>query len=101
MAKNKVYRAEDLENAGAVNPGFGKGGADTYNIFLYKGGVNCRHWWQRVIYLKKGNKKISVNKAKKMILDLEPEDRKNAKWEANDPKVAQSASASNNYWRAN
>lgn len=100
MLANKVYRAEDLINAKGVNPGFGKGGARNYNIFLYKGGVNCRHWWQRVIYLKKNNKKISVNQARKMILELEPEDRKDAKWEQNPREVAQIASPSNNYWRA-
>ncbi len=98
MKANKLYRAEDLENAGAVNKGFGAGGADTYNIFKYKGGVNCKHWWQRVIFIKKGNDKISVNQARKMILDLEPKDRKDAKWEQNDKEVAQVASRSNNYW---
>lgn len=101
MLKNKVYRAEDLQNAGAVNPGFGKGGANTYDIFKFKGGVNCRHWWQRVIYLKKGNKKISVNQARKLILELEPEDRKDAKWKKNPKEVAEIASPSNNYWRVN
>ena len=64
------------------------GGSNTYNIFLYKGGANCKHYFQRVIYLKKGNKKISVNQARKMILELEPEDRKDAKWKKNDPKVS-------------
>ena len=72
-----------------------------YNPFLFKGGVNCKHWWQRVIYLKKDNNFISVNKArKKLILELEPEDRADAKWSNNDPRVAQSASSSNNYWKA-
>lgn len=88
MASNKVFRAEDLQNAGAVNAGFGVNGANTYNIFLYKGGANCKHWWQRVIYLKKGNKKISVNDARRMILELEPEDRASARWESNPNEVA-------------
>ena len=98
---NKVFRAEDLENAGVVNAGFGAGGASTYNVFKYKGGVNCNHWWQRVILLKKGNKKISVNQAIKMILKLEPEDRADAKWDKNPPEVAQTASPSNNFWKLN
>ena len=88
MSTKKVFRAEDLENAGVVNAGFGVGGASTYNIFLYKGGANCKHYFQRVIYLKKGNKKISVNQARKMILALEPEDRADAKWQQNDKRVA-------------
>ncbi len=103
MSANRVYRYEDLENASniTVNAGFGKNGADTYNIAFYKGGVNCRHWWKREIYLKKNQDKISVNQARKMILALDPKDRKKAQWEQNDKKVAQVADESNNFWRAN
>lgn len=98
---NKVYRKEDIELAGSkvVNKGFGAKGADTYNIWLYKGGVNCKHFWLRKIYLRKGNNSLSVNEAKKMILALDPKDRKDAKWEVNNPLVAQPAQASNNYFR--
>ena len=103
LKANKVYRYEDLKAAEdkIVNEGFGPKGADTYSIFLYKGGVNCKHWWQRVIYLKKGNKKISVNAAREMILELEPKDRKDAKWEENPKEVARIASPENNHWRLN
>lgn len=101
MASKKIFRAEDLENAGVVNPGLGLNGADTYNIFLYKGGVNCQHWWERVILLKKDNKRIGVNDARRMILELEPEDRNNARWQQNPSEVAQIASPSNNFWKVN
>ena len=65
----KVYRKEDIIAAGdrAVNPGFGPNGADTYSIWLYKGGARCQHFWKRQTYLRKNNKKISVNQAKKLI----------------------------------
>lgn len=98
---DKVYRVEDLNQASnrVVNKGFGPNGADKYDIFLYKGGVNCKHFWERVIFLKKDNDKISVNKARKMILALEPSERKDAKWENNPKEVAQIASSSNNYWK--
>lgn len=101
MTANKVYRFEDLKKAEdkAVNEGFGPGGSDKYNIFLYKGGVNCKHWWKRVIYLKKGNSRISVNRARKMILALDPRERNKARWPENDKKVAQIAGPSNDYWR--
>ena len=101
MKAGKVYRKEDIELAGdkVVNKGFGPRGADTYNIWLYKGGVNCQHVWQRVIYLRKNNEKISVNQARKMILELEPELRDKARWQENDPRVAQAAAPENNYWR--
>lgn len=98
IAANKVYRAEDLDANYNYNEDFAPTGKTTYNIFNYKGGVNCKHWWQRVILLKKNNKQIDVNKARKMILKLKPSDRKAAKWEKNDPKVAQIAETQNNYW---
>ena len=65
----RVYRKEDIIAAGdrAVNPGFGPNGADTYSIWLYKGGPRCQHFWKRQTYLRKNNKKVSVNQAKKLI----------------------------------
>jgi len=51
-AAKKLYRKEDIINMGkkAVNPGFGIDGADTYSIWLYKGGPQCHHFWSRRIY---------------------------------------------------
>ena len=95
---NKVYRSEDLDANYNYNEDFAPSGKTTYNIFKFKGGVNCQHFWQRVIFLKKGNDKISVNKARKMILALEPDERQAAKWEQNDKKVAQVAEPQNNWW---
>jgi hypothetical protein len=101
ISANKVYRKEDIELAGSkvVNKGLGPKGADTYNIWLYKGGVNCKHFWMRKIYLRRNNKNISVNEARKMILELDPKDRQKAKWEDNNPLVAQPAQASNNFFK--
>ena len=98
---DKVYRKEDIELAGSkvVNPGLGPEGADTYNIWLYKGGVNCKHFWMRKIYLRRNNESLSVNEARKMILALDPVDRSKARWEENDPLVAQPAQESNNFFR--
>ncbi|QDP49321.1 MAG: putative portal protein [Prokaryotic dsDNA virus sp.] len=49
---NKVYRKEDILQMTnrAVNPGWGPRGANTYSIWLYKGGGNCHHFWLRRIY---------------------------------------------------
>ena len=87
---NKVYRKEDIELAGTkvVNAGLGLNGSDTYSIWLYKGGVNCRHFWMRKIYLRKGNNSLSVNEARKLILQLDPKDRPLAKWQENEKEVA-------------
>ena len=87
MSARRVYRKEDIIAAGdrAVNKGFGPNGTDTYSIWLYKGGPNCGHFWKRHTYLRKNNKKISVNQAKKVIREAGV----NAKrLEENDRKVA-------------
>ena len=50
--QNKLYRKEDIINMGSkeVNPGFGRDGANTYSIWLYKGGPQCFHFWSRRIF---------------------------------------------------
>ena len=75
LSAGKIYRKEDIEKLSS------KGGAESkgqqYDVFLYKGGVNCYHRWERRIYRKKlrkdgevwgggalsGTKKVSVNQA--------------------------------------
>jgi hypothetical protein len=54
---NKIYRKEDIINMGsqAVNEGWGPEGADTYSIWLYKGGGDCHHKWMRETYLRKSD----------------------------------------------
>jgi len=103
MAANKVYRMEDLNKISKANvdlsPADAKG--EGYNIWLYKGGVNCSHYWMRRIYLKKNNKKISVARARKIISALPQNEKKGARFDVNAPEVAQIASARNNYWRKN
>lgn len=63
-AANKVYRKEDILRMGKmpVNKGWGKGGADTYSIWKYKGGGNCHHKWFRRIYMQAGEKASSADK---------------------------------------
>mgnify|MGYP003629787742 CR=1 FL=1 len=88
VGAKRIYRKEDIINAGnrAVNKGWGPKGADTYSIWFYKGGGSCAHYWMRQTYLKKSNKKISVNQAKKIIAQLPTSQRKPLP--VNDNKVA-------------
>ena len=75
----KVYRKEDIQlmSSQAVNPGFGPKGTNTYDVFLYKGGANCHHRWNKQVYAtfsgkaldindKKVTKQIAVKKAEKL-----------------------------------
>ena len=88
VSSGKVYRMEDIEAASGSNPGFGRRGANNYDIFLYKGGPRCRHYWQRRTYLRKTNKWITVGEAKKLINTLPPDERYEQRIKTNDPKVA-------------
>ena len=88
VSAKKIYRKEDIMSMSqrAVNAGWGKGGAATYDIWLYKGGGDCHHFWMRKTYMAVDVKpdatnpkaEISVNKAKKE--GFTPD--------VNDPKVA-------------
>ena len=61
---NKLYRKEDIEamSSQVVNEGWGPEGADTYDVFLYKGGGDCHHFWTRETYRRKGTDIMSPNK---------------------------------------
>ncbi len=57
LANNgKVFRKEDIDkmSADGVNGQFAHTGGK-YNIFLYAGGVNCYHRWERRIFKKRRN----------------------------------------------
>ena len=62
---NKLYRKEDIIAMGKqiVNAGWGLSGADTYDIWLYKGGGGCHHKWKRETYEFTGKGKASVGKS--------------------------------------
>jgi hypothetical protein len=62
VSANKVYRKEDIMamSKEAVNAGFGKSGADTYSIWLFKGGARCNHKWFRKTYAKKGGRGLGT-----------------------------------------
>ena len=71
VSAKKVYRKEDINamTTKVVNSGFGKGGSDTYSVWLYKGGARCNHKWFRRIYARKEGSKslgnvISTTEAK-------------------------------------
>jgi len=86
---NKVYRKEDILQMGdkAVNAGFGPRGADTYSIWLYKGGKNCYHAWFREIYLRK-DADVDVRSPLAEIISTSEARRRGFKPEKNDSKVS-------------
>jgi len=94
ISAKKVYRKEDIlsmsdkvvNNVSANGVGFGPNGSPTYDIWLYKGGARCHHFWMRKVFMakegavgvdaKNPNAKISVNKAKREGAELEVNDKK-------------------------
>jgi hypothetical protein len=74
---SNVYRKEDINNASiaGVNEGFGPGGTNSYNLFLYRGGNNCRHIWETVYFYKQpnGTWKESPNKLQTVTDLIKPE----------------------------
>jgi hypothetical protein len=67
----RLFRKEDIDEMSrrAVNPGFGEFGANTYDIFRFKGGPRCRHKFERVTFMldlnaiEKGYEKIGTRAA--------------------------------------
>lgn len=62
MEAKKVYRKEDIQKMSgqSVNAGFGPNGAATYDIWLYKGGPNCYHRWNKQVYATFSGKALNV-----------------------------------------
>jgi len=60
---NKIYRKEDIlrMTTQVVNAGWGPKGVDTYSIWLYKGGGNCHHRWNKQIYASFEGTNIDIN----------------------------------------
>jgi hypothetical protein len=63
---DKIYRKEDIIKMGSqvVNKGWGAKGADTYSIWLYKGGGNCHHRWNKQVYASFSGTNIDINSPK-------------------------------------
>lgn len=70
IAANKIYRKEDIQmmSKQVVNEGWGPRGANTYDIWLYKGGGNCHHRWNKRVYASFEGVGIDVNSPKAKII---------------------------------
>jgi len=104
VSAKKVYRKEDIEamTSKVVNAGFGKGGSNTYSIWLWKGGARCRHRWYRKTYMRKDGERslgenISSTEAKSR--GFTPKGRKNAKRVSVAPNDMQYKGYTAAYWK--
>ena len=72
---NKIYRKEDIirMETQIVNAGWGAKGADTYSIWLYKGGGNCHHRWNKQVYATIDGKALDINEQTKKLAQSKAE----------------------------
>ena len=60
LAKNRVYRIEDIEQLS--NPEFGN-----YDIFTWRGSFNCRHTWVKLVFQPEGKIRNSGDSTRGLI----------------------------------
>ena len=60
----RIYRKEDLNKNSTANSELAASGESSYNIFLYKGGANCKHYWLRKTYIFRDGVKPDPNSPK-------------------------------------
>jgi hypothetical protein len=91
VAARKIYRKEDIMfmSTKKVNAGWGANGADTYDIWLYKGGGDCHHFWLRKTYMAKDGGDIKGNIANKKPIYKKQREKEGIKapTETDEPKL--------------
>ena len=60
-ALNRTYSREDITRMNRFNPGFGASGTASYSVFEYKGGPNCRHYWEELVQFNNGTKNVLIS----------------------------------------
>lgn len=78
---NKFYTIEEIEQMSRrIDTGF-RHNNQSYSIFDYKGGINCKHYWEEVELYKEGRETVVIQKGRAS------------------GNAGQAASAANDYWR--
>ena len=61
---NKLYTRDEIRDMdSSINTGFRHNG-QPYSIFDFKGGVNCRHYWEEVEMYKEGRQTVVMSKGR-------------------------------------
>lgn len=50
VTNTRLLTFRQIQQLNNQNPGLGKNGSNTYSVFKYRGGTNCRHRWYKFIY---------------------------------------------------
>lgn len=51
----KIFTKAEIDRMSSLNPQFAPRGSSTYSVFKYCGGVNCRHYWEKLKVFKNAN----------------------------------------------
>ena len=72
---NKIYRKEDIleMEKQTVNEGWGPGGAPKYSIWLWKGGGNCHHRWNKQVYAVLSGTALDITEQTKKLAQAKAE----------------------------
>lgn len=75
-----VYRIEEIEEweKMGINSQFAAKGESTYSLWKYKGGVNCHHYWSRVVFFRKRNADGTF-KSRSKTAEMESDERTGVK----------------------
>jgi hypothetical protein len=55
LLKNKLFTEAEIELLNGLNPGFGIGGSNNYDVREFRGGVGCLHVWNAVKVFRDSN----------------------------------------------
>lgn len=88
VSAKKLYRKEDLNKESAANSELAATGETTYNLFLYKGGANCHHYWMRKTFKFEGTGRPDVNSPKVDDVSVNEAKKAGFKPETNPSEVA-------------
>ena len=87
VSAKKLYRKEDLNKDSAANQELGHN-KQPYNLFLYKGGVNCHHYWMRKTFKFEGTGRPDVNSPKADDISVNEAKKAGFKPATNEKEVA-------------
>ena len=72
VAAKKIYRKEDLNKNSTANGELAAKGETSYNLWLHKGGANCKHYFLRKTFMFKGKGFAPVYKQDRISKGIKP-----------------------------
>lgn len=51
----KIFSKQDIQKMDGINKQFAKKGQSSYSVFKFKGGKNCKHYWEKLKVFKNEN----------------------------------------------